>query len=211
MHIDGCCAGVQDEEMGTAAPSSSPTAAPSSSPSAAPSSSPSAEDYLDLANRTTFFHNNVVVLEIDNLLSGWPTYTLNFTPERPGPLKLILRLKDASEFRMIKEKDSDNEADGQTKSESQSVTEDMDTTMVCEAMPEPKDLDMPRCVSAKPVVLHVIPKDPPSIVRMRKTFEDDHGYMWPPRRGFRESSTRTRITQIDVLMTLPAAVEALKL
>jgi hypothetical protein len=41
---------------------------------------------LDLANRTKFFHDNVVILEIDNLLSGWPTYVLDFTPERPGPL-----------------------------------------------------------------------------------------------------------------------------
>jgi hypothetical protein len=44
------------------------------------------EDHLDLANRTSFFHDNVVVLEIDNMLAGWPTYTLDFTPERPGLL-----------------------------------------------------------------------------------------------------------------------------
>ncbi|KAG2346554.1 hypothetical protein BDR05DRAFT_946072 [Suillus weaverae] len=179
---------------------------------AAPSSSPSAEDCLDLANRTTFFHDNVVVLEIDNLLpDGQLTPLILHRSDQARWYKLILRLKDASEFRMIEEKDSDNEADGQTKSESQSVTEDTDTTMVCEAMPEPKDLYMPQCVSAKPVVLHVIPKDPPSIVCMRKTFEDDHGYTWPPCCGFRESSTRTWITQIDALMTLPTAVEALKL
>lgn len=41
---------------------------------------------LDLSNRTTFFHDNVVVMEVDNLLAGWPTYTIDFTPERPGPL-----------------------------------------------------------------------------------------------------------------------------
>jgi hypothetical protein len=44
------------------------------------------EDHLDLANRASFFHDNIVVLEIDNLLSGWPTYTLDFTPDHPGPL-----------------------------------------------------------------------------------------------------------------------------
>jgi len=41
---------------------------------------------LDLANQTTFFHDNIVVMEVDNLLARWPTYTINFTPERPGPL-----------------------------------------------------------------------------------------------------------------------------
>ncbi|KAG2099273.1 uncharacterized protein F5147DRAFT_655871 [Suillus discolor] len=170
------------------------------------------EDHLDLANWTSFFHDNVVVLEIDNLLAGWPTYTLDFTPERPGLLRLILQLKDASEFRVIEEKDSDDEADGQAKSDLQPVTEeDPDATMVCEPMPAPKDSDMAQCISAKPVVLHVIPKDPPSIVHIQQKFEKEHDYMWPPHRGFRESSNRTWITQIDALMTLPAAVEALKL
>jgi hypothetical protein len=47
------------------------------------------EDHLDLANMTSFFHDNVVVLEINNILSGWPTYTLNFTPECPGLLVCV--------------------------------------------------------------------------------------------------------------------------
>jgi hypothetical protein len=46
---------------------------------------------------------------------------------------------------------------------------------------------------------------------MREKFEDDHGYTWPPRRGFRECSNRTQISQVDAFMTLPAAVEALTL
>jgi hypothetical protein len=90
------------------------------------------EDHLDLANRMAFFHNNVIVLEVNNMLSGWLTYTLDFTPECPGPLvhihnifevlitdlntiEIILQLKDAVEFKIIEEKDSDNEADGQGK------------------------------------------------------------------------------------------------
>ncbi|KAG1797338.1 uncharacterized protein HD556DRAFT_1535112 [Suillus plorans] len=165
------------------------------------------EDHLDLANRTSFFHDNVVVLEINNMLSGWPTYTLDFTLEHPGPLKIILWLKDAVEFRMIEDKDSDDEADEQAKSESQPVAEDPDTTMVSLMVLAGTQT----CISAKPVVLHVIPTDPPSIVRIQKKFQDEHDYMWPPRRGFRESSTTMRITQIDALMTLPTAVEALKL
>jgi hypothetical protein len=53
------------------------------------------KDHLDLANRTAFFHDNVVVLEVDNMLSGWPTYTLDFTLECPGPL---VRIPNIFEF-----------------------------------------------------------------------------------------------------------------
>jgi hypothetical protein len=70
---------------------------------------------------------------------------------------------------------------------------------------------MPQRISAKPIMLHVMPKDSPRVKCMQKKFQDDHGYTWPPHRGFRESSNCTWITQIDMLMTLPAAVEALKL
>lgn len=30
--------------------------------------------------------DNVIVMEIENLLTGWPTYEIEFTPENPGPL-----------------------------------------------------------------------------------------------------------------------------
>jgi hypothetical protein len=29
---------------------------------------------------------NVLTLEVDNILNGWPTYIIHFTPEQPGPL-----------------------------------------------------------------------------------------------------------------------------
>ncbi|KAG1734389.1 uncharacterized protein EDB91DRAFT_1250903 [Suillus paluster] len=113
------------------------------------------------------------------MLSGWPTYTLNFMPERPGPLKIILRLKDAVEFRVIEDKDSDDEASGQAKSDLQSVTEeDPDTTMVCEPT-----LAAQTCLSASAQSLScctVVPKDPPSIVHTWKKFQDKHSDMWPP-------------------------------
>jgi hypothetical protein len=31
-------------------------------------------------------NNNVIVMDIENLLTGWPTYEIEFTPENPGPL-----------------------------------------------------------------------------------------------------------------------------
>jgi len=30
--------------------------------------------------------DNTIVIEVDNLLIGWPTYTIDFTPAHPGPL-----------------------------------------------------------------------------------------------------------------------------
>jgi len=30
--------------------------------------------------------DNVVILEVDNLLSGWPTYIVDFTPKKTGPV-----------------------------------------------------------------------------------------------------------------------------
>ncbi|KAG1745042.1 uncharacterized protein EDB91DRAFT_1080556 [Suillus paluster] len=89
---------------------------------------------LDLSSRTTFFHDNVVVMEVDNLLAGWPTYTINFTPEHPGPLKLILHLKDASKFRSTKDDDSEDEAEG-----AGARKEDADVTMVFGDRTTPQD------------------------------------------------------------------------
>ncbi|KIK76910.1 hypothetical protein PAXRUDRAFT_17866 [Paxillus rubicundulus Ve08.2h10] len=39
-------------------------------------------------------HENVLILTVDNLLTGWPTYIIDFTPEQLGPMKLLLRLND---------------------------------------------------------------------------------------------------------------------
>jgi hypothetical protein len=36
--------------------------------------------------------DNVVVMDIENLLTGWPTYEIEFTPENPGPLVCNLDL-----------------------------------------------------------------------------------------------------------------------
>ncbi|KAG1905246.1 uncharacterized protein F5891DRAFT_976215 [Suillus fuscotomentosus] len=54
--------------------------------------------------------DNVIVMDIENLLTGWPTYEINFTPENPGPLKLIICLKDPVKMVHI-EDSSDSKAD----------------------------------------------------------------------------------------------------
>ncbi|KAG1801765.1 hypothetical protein EV424DRAFT_1545397 [Suillus variegatus] len=144
---------------------------------------------LDLSNRTTFFHDNVVVMEVDNLLAGWPTYTIDFTPERPGPLKLVLRLKDASSYRSTDDDDSEDEAEGTGKVECTppAIEEDPDVTMACEATSK----DGTRHVSAKPVQLHGIFKGGASIVRMREKFMQENDYTWLPRRWLQEDGCGT--------------------
>jgi hypothetical protein len=41
---------------------------------------------LDITSKIHFTDDNVILMEVDNLLVGWPTYELNFTPKKPGPL-----------------------------------------------------------------------------------------------------------------------------
>jgi len=41
-------------------------------------------------NDQVIIRDNVIVMDIENLLTGWPTYKIDFTPENPGPLVLIL-------------------------------------------------------------------------------------------------------------------------
>jgi hypothetical protein len=41
-------------------------------------------------NDQVIIRDNVIVMDIENLLTGWPTYEIDFTPENPGPLVLIL-------------------------------------------------------------------------------------------------------------------------
>ncbi|KAG1797653.1 uncharacterized protein BJ212DRAFT_1488867 [Suillus subaureus] len=57
-----------------------------------------------------FIQDNVMVMDIDNLLAEWPTYKVNFTPQNPGPVKLIIRLKDAVKLIHI-EDTTDSEAE----------------------------------------------------------------------------------------------------
>jgi hypothetical protein len=40
---------------------------------------------VDVTDKT-IFRDNVVAMDVDNILIGWPTYEINFTPDTPGPL-----------------------------------------------------------------------------------------------------------------------------
>ncbi|KAL4070799.1 hypothetical protein J3A83DRAFT_4372973 [Scleroderma citrinum] len=55
---------------------------------------------------------NVVILKVDNLLSGWPIYIVNFMPKKTGSVKLLLWLKDSVPYQQDKEdEENSNEED----------------------------------------------------------------------------------------------------
>ncbi|KAF9224439.1 hypothetical protein BS17DRAFT_816644 [Gyrodon lividus] len=59
--------------------------------------------------------NNTIVLEVSNLLTGWPSYVIDYTPTQPGPIKMILRLKDTSLYVWVDEEDTDTDEDNTQK------------------------------------------------------------------------------------------------
>ncbi|KIK80397.1 hypothetical protein PAXRUDRAFT_158824 [Paxillus rubicundulus Ve08.2h10] len=59
--------------------------------------------------------DNTVILEVDNLLVGWPVCVVNYTPSHPGPIKFILRLKDASPYIWVEEENIDSDESGTQK------------------------------------------------------------------------------------------------
>jgi hypothetical protein len=71
--------------------------------------------------------------------------------------------------------------------------------------------DMSQRFSANPVVLHGIIKDSPAVSALRKKLADDDGYVWPPRRSFKQISPKFPTTSIDRIKVLPTAVAALKI
>jgi hypothetical protein len=42
-------------------------------------------DIIDCTNDIDL-RDNVIVMEVDNLLVGWPAYEIKFTPHKPGPV-----------------------------------------------------------------------------------------------------------------------------
>ncbi|KAG1781304.1 hypothetical protein EV702DRAFT_1042423 [Suillus placidus] len=61
---------------------------------------PYVESYTHTHKTST---DNVIVMDIDNILAGWPTYEVKFTPQKPGPVKLVIRLKDAVKLIPVEE------------------------------------------------------------------------------------------------------------
>ncbi|KAG2740196.1 hypothetical protein P692DRAFT_20881318 [Suillus brevipes Sb2] len=172
-----------------------------------------------------FIQDNVMVMDIDNLLAGWPTYEVNFTPRNPGPVKLIIRLKDAVKLVHI-EDSTDSEAEllipgkpkgrKRTASNHKNKKPKIDSVINTDKIAD--DLAALKITSpsssnsfkANPVRLVGIHKAPANVSSKRRKFVDDSDTPWPPRRPrtLRDIKTSEEISRFEMLRALPGAVAA---
>ncbi|KIK35632.1 hypothetical protein CY34DRAFT_16894 [Suillus luteus UH-Slu-Lm8-n1] len=140
-------------------------------------------------------------MDIENMLKDWPTYTITFMPTLPGPVTLILRLKDTSRFRYIEDMESDTETE-----------DDPDATFVSKETTS-KAKDDPNIFTATPVRLAGVRKDFTS--KKRKLghghfFRDGDSAVWPPHwpRGYQDVSSLP-ISAFKSLKITTAEIEAI--
>ncbi|KAG1787371.1 uncharacterized protein HD556DRAFT_1312829 [Suillus plorans] len=169
-------------------------------------------DKVDVGGKVGVAGNHIF-MDVENLLVDWPTYTIKFTPTHPGPVTLILRLKDASRFKYVEDEDSDMDTSESKacKISSSSMKDDLDATFVSEETTS-KTEDNPNLFIATPVRLDAIRKDFSS--KKRKLghghFFGDADSAWPPRwpRGYRNVSSLP-ISAFESLKITPADVVAI--
>ncbi|KAG0695862.1 hypothetical protein DFH29DRAFT_879738 [Suillus ampliporus] len=138
---------------------------------------------------------NFIVINVENLLIDWPTYLLEFTPKNPGPVKLILCLKDVSKLTW------DQDSNTETPAEKQSGK----CTSISEMSYKPKNVSM--LIRSIPVHFLGIQKEPASVMKKCK-FQDENS-IWPPHpaHAFRPVSDLP-ISVFGKLNILPAGVSA---
>ncbi|KAG2367259.1 hypothetical protein BDR07DRAFT_1479138 [Suillus spraguei] len=178
-------------------------------------------------NQVIVRRDNIIVMDIENILTGWPTYEINFTPENLGPLKLIIRLKDPVKMVHIEES-SDSEADllipGNHKRKKRDLIDQSqeqedqnmimlvvfatDTIKLAEDLAGLKITSQSsgiNTIKAKPVRLVGFCKQPPP----RKP-KFDSSTTWPPvhRHHFRDVEPKDSVVGLDILRTFPAPVTA---
>ncbi|KAF8840953.1 hypothetical protein BDN67DRAFT_1011082 [Paxillus ammoniavirescens] len=155
---------------------------------------------------------NILILTVDELLSGWPTYIIDFTPGNPGPMKLLLCLKGGPKY--IFKEDSDDDED-HPKTIDPSILENRRKATIMVDVSSAIEQDeayrkIPKhCAKAAPVELYGIRKGPK--VPKRPIFLDDSGSVpWPPirPRAFRHVSSDVATTSLHLISTIPAPVKA---
>jgi len=174
--------------------------------------------------------NNVVVVEVDNLLVNWPTYVFDLTPDQPGPLKIILRLKNATKRAVEHDIYYMDESDSVKDQKKQETDMDVDTEnlrsqkasimlnllpcvnrdciYVSDSEEDSEDSDMTLTVDAIPVVLNGVVKDPS--IPPKPKFLD---IPWPPHRPRKAPqliSADELVTRFSTLMTHKASVKAVE-
>ncbi|KAG1831268.1 hypothetical protein EV424DRAFT_1343029 [Suillus variegatus] len=175
-------------------------------------------DKVDVGGKVGVAGNHIF-MDVENLLVDWPTYTIKFTPTHPGPVTLILCLKDASRFKYVEDEDSDMDTSESKacKISSSSTKDDLDATFVSEETTSKTEhvflaVDNPNLFIATPVRLDAIRKDFSS--KKRKLghghFFGDADSAWPPHwpRGYQNVSSLP-ISAFESLKITPADVVAI--
>ncbi|KAG1864467.1 hypothetical protein C8R48DRAFT_772988 [Suillus tomentosus] len=170
--------------------------------------------------------DNIIVMDVENLLAGWPTYEVNFTPQNPGPVKLIIQLKDAVKLIPI-EDSTDSEAEllfpckpkghKRTSSDRKNKKIKTDTTIDTNKLVQGfaalkiSSACSSNLAQAKPVHLVGIEKTPANVSFKRRKFCDDSDTPWPPRRPrstLRDIKPDEEVSNFLMFRALPAAVTA---
>ncbi|KAF8834604.1 hypothetical protein BDN67DRAFT_985197 [Paxillus ammoniavirescens] len=161
-------------------------------------------------------HENVLILTVDNLLTSWPTYIIDFTPEQPGPMvrsicifKLLLHLNDTHKY--VDDSDSEDSSktpDPAVHAKRKNVTLTLDISLTLEQ--DEAYRSIPKHTNAIPVELHGIRKGPK--IAKRDIFDHDSvdDAPWPPicSRAFHEVGTNVPTTSLHMIKTIPAPVKA---
>ncbi|KAG0699455.1 hypothetical protein DFH29DRAFT_1001969 [Suillus ampliporus] len=167
------------------------------------------------------FHDNIIVMEVNNLLVGWPAYKIKFMPKKPGPMKLIIRLKDAVKFMHVEES-TDSEAEllfssngwkRACKNKKIKTGSAIDANMIMDALAALKITSTSSdstSFHANPVRLVGIREHPPAPVRvaLKCKFGDDNIPSPPirPRRALRDIKTDEGTNLFEMVKAIPAAV-----
>ncbi|KAF9222267.1 hypothetical protein BS17DRAFT_767910 [Gyrodon lividus] len=155
---------------------------------------------------------NTIVLEVSNLLTGWPSYVIDYTPTQPGPIKMILRLKDTSLYVWMDDEDTDTNKDNNQKlvqvpNNTRAVAATAKTLTANILCKTTTPSDMPICVLvvATPIELHGLLKESTHKDLKHDCFVDED-IPWPPPRphAFREVNENMPTTCFKTLKALPS-------
>ncbi|KIK78623.1 hypothetical protein PAXRUDRAFT_16771 [Paxillus rubicundulus Ve08.2h10] len=154
-------------------------------------------------------HENVLILTVNNLLTSWLTYIIDFTPKQLGPMKLLLHLNDTCKYVDDSDsKDSSKTPDPAVHTKRKNITLTLDISLALEQ--DEAYRIIPKHTNTIPVDLHSIHKGQ----KIAKCDIFDHDSvddtLWPPihPRAFHEVGMNIPMTSLHMIKTIPAPVKA---
>ncbi|KAF9218515.1 hypothetical protein BS17DRAFT_770656 [Gyrodon lividus] len=169
---------------------------------------------------------NVLILNVNNILSGWPMYVIDFTVENPEPMKLLLCLKDTSKYVQNKEKEDQDSIktpgfllfscnlthlhplDASIQKKRDNVMVSVDISLAIEQ--DEAYRTIPKEVDTIPVNLDGICKGPK--IAKHKIFNDNsEDIPWPPiwPCAFHAITAKVPTSSLHLIKTTPALVKAI--